>query len=209
MVINFTSRHQHLCHLPPSKGFLTRHRHCILFPAAPVHPLYAAHSLCGVAARGLCPLRLWGSGGKHSEIISKVLAPSSGGWADEAVITLFPLTRWSCWHLRLFPSKYNEVYYLPKFCSIWCLLQPSVLANEFLIKLGFSETNYIMFRAKSRKIGLRRKAPAMISLPIPQGRAVSHLILVGFPIYQCTIMFYVRNMASVFEPRHLSPIIST
>lgn len=116
---------------------------------------------------------------------------SEGGWADGAVITLFSLNWWSCWHLRLFLSKYNEVYYLPKFCSIWCLLQPRIFANEFLIKPGFSKINYIMFRTMSRKISWRRKAPSNDLIPYPTGRGC-HLFRVSGNVPCFNALFHVQ-----------------
>jgi hypothetical protein len=67
--------------------------------------------------------------------------------------------------LRRFLSKYNEVYCLPKFCSVRCLLQPRIFANEFLIRPTFYKINYIMFGKMPKKISLGRKAPSSGLLP--------------------------------------------
>lgn len=133
--------------------------------------------------RGLCPPE--GNGGRVNspQLFPKYWAlRSEGDWAGGAGITLSALSRWSCGAF----SKYNEVYCLPKFCSIWCFLQPRIFANEFLMTSGFYKMNYITFGTISRKISLRTKAPSNDLIPSSHKvgwSAISYWR--GYPRFQC------------------------
>ena len=146
-----------------------------------------------------------GSGGKQIEMISKVLSPELrrrlGWWSSDHII--FSKV------MELLAPKAISIqvqwsYYLSKFCSIWCLLQPRIFTNKFLIKPGFSKINYIMVRTMSRKISLRRKAPSNDLITYPTGEVASYLILVrishiSMPCFMC------NNVAETW-PQYLSPV---
>lgn len=128
------------------------------------------------------------------------------------MITLPALGQWSCWHPRRY-SKYYGVYYLPKFCSVWCLLQPGIFANEFLMKPGFCKINDIMLGTIFRKISLRIKAPSTDLIPSSHRAglsATSHWW--DLPHSSKPVPFTITQVGhglNISAPSLVPPIIST